>query len=184
MKIWITLAFASLYVTMSSTALANSKIYRQQNADGSVTFTDIPSQHALPVDLPKPQVYTSEQTRKTLEQGSPTGSKKTSAADNITPTIAITNPNDDQTFQNSPHGNVNVQLSITPPLQKSGMQVQFYLNGDKLGEPQTNRSLKLTNLNRGDYQLQVKLLSEGDIVASSQTITFHMQRPMIRPHAN
>lgn len=71
---------------------------------------------------------------------------------------------------------VIARLALTPSLQV-GHQVQFYVDNSPYGGPVAAPSLAIAGLERGAHQISARVvMSEGEMVARTQSVTVHVQR--------
>jgi hypothetical protein len=148
-------------------------IYMQHDANGNVSYSDMPSPNALRVDLPPPTttqfstpqappVNSNAVTNKaSVEKGKKGGADAGNAdADTHQPytVFFISSPTDQQTFQNQ--RDLPVEISITPALQK-GDSIQLSVDGAKLGGPRETTHFQLNQMPRGSHQVTATLLDEN-----------------------
>lgn len=94
--------------------------------------------------------------------------------------ISITQPTDQQTFVNNTQGDVKVIVDIQPALH-TGEQIQLLLDNQSMGTTQTTTEFNLNNIDRGQHTVQAEIINAANkVIASSDTITFFMQRPRIK----
>ena len=140
-------------------------IYMQQDKNGNVSYSDMPSSNALRVDLPPtpttqfssaaPPPAVSKLNPKDKISDSSTAQATT--ADDHVPYTAffISSPLEQQTFQNQ--RDIGVDISITPALQK-GDTIQLYIDGNKQGAPVSSTHFQVNQLPRGTHQASATLL--------------------------
>lgn len=147
-------------------------IYMQNDANGNVSYSDMPSPNALRVDLPPPTttqfssppslpVDSNGSSKVIGEKGKKTGANAGNAdADTHQPytVFFISSPTDQQTFQNQ--RDLPVEISITPALQK-GDSIQLSVDGAKLGGPRETTHFQLNQMPRGSHQVSATLLDEN-----------------------
>jgi hypothetical protein len=152
-----------LLISLTSAAA----IYMQQDANGNISYSDMPSPNALRVDLPPPTTtqFTTPTAAPPVSKNTANSGPKNSTNNNTTAeehepytVFAISSPTDQQTFQNQ--RDLSVEISITPALQK-GDSIQFILDGAKVGEPITATHFQLNQLPRGTHQIAATLLDEN-----------------------
>jgi len=174
-----------LLVAMASAVLAFAitpgaalaDIYRYQDKDGNVVFSDKPpadqSQAAEPVELgatnraaPPPAIP------------SPT-SKAREEPSKVRYATTITSPYDGTPIPMGP-GNFAVTAMLSPPLNSDERAV-LLLDGSPVGEPQRSSSWQLQNVFRGEHQLVVERRNiEGKTRDASLPVTVYVLRPSIR----
>lgn len=149
--------------------LAQAQVYRSVGKDGSVTFSDQPSDGAVKVQVKKLETIKSVDTP--VPPSSSTGQQ---AQQNIYTGISITSPADDQAIRENA-GNLSVSVSVTPGLKPSHKLV-LYLDGKKYSTG-TADSFSLHNIDRGTHQLRVAVVDNGGHqLIDSKSVTFHMLR--------
>ncbi len=171
MKRWI--ATALLFAAVL-TAQAE-ETYRTVNPDGSVEFSDTPSETAEPVDIPKPQTY--NPSSYALPRSSGAGSE---AGPDSAPSYAgfiITSPANDSNFH-SGDGSVSVNVKM-PDGADEGLVVVVRLDGSEVARG-PGPAFTLSNVDRGSHRLVAQLLNDsGAVLATTPAITFHLQRPSL-----
>jgi hypothetical protein len=160
--------------------IAQAKIYQKIDKDGNASFSDIYMEGATEINLPEPQVISGPPTAPAAEKQS---DDVMDGLEEVVPSISIDSPKHDEVFVNSENGEVPIDLGLTQKLQP-GQLVQMLLNGKPIGDPQAATKFKLQDLYRGTHTLLANIIdAENKVVASSQQVTIHMQRPMIRNRA-
>jgi len=87
----------------------------------------------------------------------------------------ITSPQDDMAIRSN-NGTLEVHVKTTPE-KESSQRLQFFLDGQALGEPQISPTIRALNIDRGTHQIQAKLLDEAsNILATTQVVTIHLLR--------
>ena len=151
---------------------ATAQVYKSVDEDGNVTFSDRPSQDAQPVDIgptnttppppvnafPAPQPPEPDAEKKDLYQ------------------VAITSPENETIIPRGP-GNFSVTASVSPSL-KASHKLQLMMDGEPREEPQVAATWNLTNVFRGEHNIQVAVIDgEGDELAISEPVTVFVFRP-------
>ena len=164
-----------LFLTLSP--LSNADIFRERNADGGVSFTDIPKRDSAEKVQQAPL--------NTMESGVVVGGRKTTEEkkkESLEKDIELNliEPRHNQVIWDNT-GRVNILLEVVsggvlPP----NSSVQIYLD-QKLVYQGGKRSVVLENIARGTHTLVVKLLSfspagEDQYVSDPPQITFHVKR--------
>ena len=76
-------------------------------------------------------------------------------------------------------GNFEVQVSMSPRLAP-GHQTQLFVNGKSLGPPARRLFFKVTNADRGENVLVIKVVdSKGKVVSAANSKVF-VHRPIVR----
>jgi len=150
---------------------ASATIYVWRNEQGVLVFSDSPRPGAEEITVNESNIATSP-------------SIDTSVLD-ITPQkipnsyqLEITQPKQNETIRDNT-GSVYI-TGLVKPLFKQGYKIQLYLDNKKYQTPQTRAIYILRNINRGEHQVQMKLIdNKGKVIAESQVITFYMHRASV-----
>ena len=144
-------------------------LYKTQNPDGSVSFSDTPINSdsetleirptpALPIKVPRIQTF--------KPNPQPEHAKKV--------TVTIQFPEQEQTFRNI--NEIPIKVSIQPNYR--GTRLQINHNG------QVIQGRTLTQLNRGEHRLQVKAFSSNDaLMGESEPHIFYVHQSFARKNA-
>lgn len=145
-----------------------AEIYKHTDENGHTIYSDNPKGTKIEaVDLPTINTQPPLTPRPTPAQA------KTPAIREYR--LSIVQPAN-ETYVSPGQQELQVSVSIQPRLQKTDT-LQFYINGDPKGSASRSTKTVLTELHRGQYQLSAKVLNDnGDIIASSEEITFFVQR--------
>ena len=150
-------------------------VYKFMDADGNVTFTDTPplssggtiEEHA--VHAPN----TAKPTETTRAPATPVEVEEPTCYD-----TRIVTPADNATIPTGP-GNFAMQAALNPRLAP-GETHQLLLDGDPVGAPQRIANWQLTNVCRGEHQLQVVRLDASDAqLDASPASTVYVMRPTV-----
>lgn len=169
-------------VLFSTHIVAADKVYKKVNPDGTVEFTDQPSSDAEEVPVsevptikikPAPPIPTTRFDLQQKEKPQVFSYKQ----------VVITSPANDETIRDNA-GNITIQGSVSPALrQELGHQLRWTMDGEVL--EQQGLILRLTNVDRGTHTVQLEVIDgEGEVLASSQPVTFHLRRVFISTPAN
>lgn len=164
------LALILCLVLASGTVLAQ-KVYKVIQPDGTVMFTDSPQpgDGAEEVDVPPLNTTPPLASPRDAFDDSPAAELEQGYAD-----VRITSPADNASIRDNA-GNVNVDVKVSPSL-RSGDKVELKLNGQSIAGGKKT-SFALTGMDRGTHSLQAVIKdSAGKVVASSQSVTFTLQR--------
>lgn len=145
----------------------SAKIYVWRNEQGVLVFSDSPKPGAEEVEVKEPNTVKS--------------SVDTSILD-ITPKViqeeyqvSITQPENNATVRDNT-GSVYVSGRIQP-IFKRGLKIQLYLDDKPYEKPQSHSMFVLRNIDRGEHQIKMALLSDkGKVIATSSPVTFYMHR--------
>ncbi|MDP4535052.1 DUF4124 domain-containing protein [Alkalimonas collagenimarina] len=162
-------ALLILILTCPAAVVASdNKVYVYRDKNGVLVFSDSPKAGSEELKL---------STRSNIMQAGESFQPRQQATTEPF-TIEIVQPEHEGTVRENT-GTVYVSGRIAPSFPR-GFQVQLLLNGDKTGQPQTNTTFALRNLDRGEYQLQMQLIDQsGKLIAASDTITFYLHRASV-----
>ncbi|WP_161604010.1 DUF4124 domain-containing protein [Methylophaga lonarensis] len=175
----------SLIFLMCSCVYAETAIYRSVDETGAVLFSDqqLPGAERVivevipgysPVPVPRDLFDATDETSDQFDDQLITDL----SPDYI---LSIVNPVDDESVWIN-DGNVEVNVLIQPELQQQlGHMVQLTLNGRLVGAPVPTNNFVLQHLDRGSHELMATVIDEqGDVIASSETIVFHLHRATVQ----
>ena len=164
----------SLFLIMASCpSMANAEVYKIVDSTGKVIYTDTPPADESGDQLVLPPI------------NQVPGSEIVESAADIAPdsaafagysVVELVAPRDDSLIYYDQQ-NIIVQLALEPELQ-IGHLVQFYLNGAAYAEPVAATSYAISNLPRGSHSISARVVAanNGEAVASSRSVTVHVQR--------
>ncbi len=171
----ISVSVAILLMVASVTVRA--EVYRQTDSQGNVTFTDTPGKGAEAVKIGP---VTTIKMPKLRDIKAPSAPEPQPASDSTgTPysKIRFTSPQDQQAFY-SGNGNIELQVTSTPPLQ-DGDRFEVMLDGQPVGQGQGG-TFAVRNVFRGTHKAQVNVVDQkGRPVATGESITFTVHRPSV-----
>ena len=167
------------------TAVAAEDIYRWVDDNGNQVYSDQPgenAENAEKVELQQPMTYSPVQIPEVTDSASAEEQEtadNTEAAPNYK--VSIVAPEDDAGIRVN-NGNVTVNLQVVPTLNpERGDLIQLFLDGLPSGMPMPQLSFILENLDRGTHTVSANVLNaSGEILAQSETITFHLQRTSLQ----
>lgn len=158
----------------SQASLGATPVYKKVMPDGSISYSDEAQEDAEvmmvePVPtVPAFKAPPKDRSAEVEEEPKPK---------NYYASLTITSPTHDSAF-NSGSGTVDIQFKTNPSLIR-GHRFKIFLDSQIVGE-QTERSLTLTNVDRGTHQLSVHIVDQAGSVLKSATNTFTLHRPVIR----
>ncbi|HEB85611.1 MAG TPA: DUF4124 domain-containing protein [Gammaproteobacteria bacterium] len=163
-----------LFISLSLSLFAASKIYKKVNPDGSVEYSDVPLvPGAKPIKLkPLPTVN--------MTPVAPAHPRSSSHAPATKPfryeSIRILSPQADEAIRSN-NGNLRIKGELTPSLQSNlKHHLQWQMDG-KILAGANSLNLNLKNLDRGTHKLQLRVLNaNGKVVIRTPTISFHILR--------
>ena len=174
---WPTFAWAlagSICLAPVHTTIAQS-VYKVMDADGNVTFTDTPplsgdstiEDHSVHAPNSAKPIETTRTPATSIEVETSTRYD-----------THIVTPTNNTAIPMGP-GNFTVQAGLNPLLAPDEA-LQLLLDGAPVGAPQRIASWQLTNVYRGEHQLQVVRLDEnGAELDTSVASTVYVMRPSV-----
>ena len=153
-----------------SVSISAETVYKKNNPDGSVSFTDVPSTDSEEVKIRKTTTFSAPR----LPQVSPKKPESTSYK------VIIIEPTDDMTIiGNASNFEVKVSVSVSPSLP-SNLQFRYQI-GEQFIDSRSS-SVSLENVVRGTHVLRVNVINfENEIVSTGPSITFHLKRHFKKP---
>ncbi|WP_318470274.1 DUF4124 domain-containing protein [Photobacterium leiognathi] len=168
----------TLIWTTASSAQA-STIYSWTDENGVVHFTDqpqTPDATAYPLSVTEVSGNI-EQTADTIAAQTTDVAVVEEPAKTIT-TVSLVSPMHEQTIRNN-EGIINIH-AVTNSKLNNQTQAQLVLDGVVKGNPQTELTWTLDNVDRGSHQLQIQLVKGGKVIASSDSITVYLHRATVK----
>ncbi|WP_318403086.1 DUF4124 domain-containing protein [Photobacterium leiognathi] len=168
----------TLIWTAASSAQA-STIYSWTDENGVVHFTDqpqTPDATAYPLSVTEVSGNI-EQTADTIAAQTTDVDVVEEPAKTIT-TVSLVSPMHEQTIRNN-EGIINIH-AVTNSKLNNQTQAQLVLDGVVKGDPQTELTWTLDNVDRGSHQLQIQLVKDGKVIASSDSITVYLHRATVK----
>lgn len=163
-----------LFIAPSSQVLSDSlKIYVHTDKDGTLVFSDKPSEGSILVNLNQRHMTMPATDTSILDrlQGNDEANKPQYQ-------IVLDQPDEKATIRDN-SGEVFVSGHITPAL-KFGYRVRLKLDDNVLQKPHGKAVFTLRNIDRGEHKVQLELLdTQGNIISKSEPHTFYMFRTSI-----
>lgn len=168
----------NLSLFVSTLVYANQTVYEWRDSKGELHFSDTPHQGAKQIEIEDAQTYDSSSS-KTITQDTKNTSKEIpqekSSAYSL---LEILTPSEESTLRNDT-GIIDVMIKVEPELKDSD-QFQLIYDDKPYGQPQQQNVFTVSDVYRGSHTLKVQVINaSGQIIKSSQEITFYMQRPMV-----
>ncbi|WP_131781718.1 DUF4124 domain-containing protein [Legionella gresilensis] len=157
-----------------------AEIYKWTDSQGVVHFSDEPHPGAETVVLPPTQSSNPPPSNVPTTPSTPVTGNKINKNSLIQPdyTATISQPKSDSTIRNN-QGYVSVAIEVEPEIQQ-GVMLQLIFDNQPLGKPQVGKNFILNNVNRGAHTLAVQIIgADGEVLSTSDPITFYMQRPRV-----
>jgi hypothetical protein len=161
-------------IAITPTLLSAETVFKKTGADGTVEFSDTPSENSKSVEIETAPTYDLRTPSPNTWQSKPTNQ---SAGPNYT-SLAITSPANDSTIRiNS--GSLTVTGQVLPQLQQ-GHQFILRSNGATIAGPQSSASFSLQGLGRGSHALSLSVVDKaGHVVISSPPVTVNLLRASV-----
>lgn len=156
------------------TSSAHAELYKKVDEQGNITYSDVPSGAAKPVQPPGLTTYgTPNQHKQTTKK--PTDATKPAAVSNYT-TLTIASPAADEVLHEN-SGAVTVKISLTPQLDiKSGHKLIVLLDQKSAAEAQS-AEVALKEVDRGAHTLKVQVTdATGRVMKESTEVNFQLHR--------
>jgi len=152
----------------------SAQIYRSVDAEGNVVFTDAPAADSSPVELAPASTYTPPEYTSTPDENPGSSSVPAQA---FYSSIKIVQPAAEETVRDNA-GNIAVRIELEPELlDEAGHRVQFFLDGEPIGEPSSGPITNLANVDRGDHQVEAAVIDvTGKEILRSSPVRFFLQR--------
>ena len=161
-RFWVTVALLAL------ASAAYAQLYKSIDENGNVVYSDVPpSDGAEPVELPPINVIEGIKVP-------PPANEQAGEQLPLTYSIRITQPQNEQTFQNTREFPVTV--NVEPPLQ-SGHQVAISLDGE-VRVRGNELSAIVTDVDRGEHRITAAVVdaSGKPIITSPAVVVFVHRR--------
>lgn len=161
------------------------QIYKHVAPDGTIVYSDQPSTvNAKPMgDLPELTIVQAPKPKqKTIadllaERASQQQGENDEALAALYEDFELVEPTADQILRNT-GGAVLARAQTDSPLQP-GLAVRFLMDGTSRGDSQTF-SMLLSDVVRGEHQLQAQIVTENGDVLASDSVTFHVKQTSIQ----
>jgi flagellar hook assembly protein FlgD len=153
-------------------SIAQAAVYKKVDAEGNVSFTDVPDRSAQLVNvapLETVPALSPDVIAKTLNDDD---SQKNTTA-NVNYTIRIISPKADQTYHRSVDA-FSANVEVKPNLQE-GDHLVFLVDGKT-----SDKTIPPNTLDRGQHQFEARVVSAKGRVLKSLTTTFFVQQPTAR----
>ena len=163
-------------------AFAQNKIYKTEDKDGNVVYTDQPPpQGSEPMDLPELSIVKSRSDQKKVR---PLEINRRGKSEATQPSqvellqaynaIEISSPQDDETIWGTGNA-IDISVDLKGPLLP-GMTVQVIYDGRTLPGQKSN-SIRLEAVDRGAHTVAAQVVDQsGQVYGQTDTITFHMRQ--------
>jgi len=156
------------------TASAHAELFKKVDEQGNITYSDVPSGAAKPVQPPGLSTYgTPEQHKQNTKK--PVETKKPATATNYT-ALAIASPANDEALRDN-SGAVVVKINLVPQLDiKAGHKLVLLLDQKSAASAQA-AEVALKDVERGAHTLKAQVAdASGQVLRESAEIKFQLHR--------
>lgn len=166
----------AFFLSLAVCLPASAQIYRYTDAQGNVVFTDKlpPNANVEKVETGPVNSIPAAPVPKTSASNTPDSTDVTSGTSNPFAELRIVNVPDADAIRAN-NGNFTINVLMNPPLATS-MELQLLVDGAPYGSPSNSPSFEVQNLDRGEHQLAVQVISGGTILQTSEAVPVSVQR--------
>ncbi|MFT5390882.1 MAG: hypothetical protein ACI8PT_001072 [Gammaproteobacteria bacterium] len=161
----------------TTTASAQSSVYRSVDTDGNVTFTDRVTPGGKKVHVAPLQTYDALKPPKSTqkEKSAPEPVAKATKYD----AFEIISPAPDESVRSNA-GELTVAIRVEPELRE-GDVISVSIDGNVVSSPSTTSIQTLTGLERGSHVLSASIVGEdGKKRAAAGPVTFHLLKASVK----
>ncbi len=153
----------------------NAEIYRWQDENGRIIFSDQYHSDAEVINVPKPASYKPPAINNLPDEAV---AEETQAYE-----ISILSPQAGESIWAN-DGTLPVNVDLQPQLNaEKGEKLSLSLDGVVTGEPQSSTSFTVPVIERGAHTVSVSLINDtGATLATSETVTFQVHRASVNNH--
>lgn len=155
-------------------AIAQDRVYKRVNPDGSVDYSDQPLEDAEVMNVPEGSTF----TMPSASTGSLSSSNRSeSSADTSAnyESLEISSPKNDEAIRSN-EGRVTALAKSDPTLQP-GHSYRWTMDGRVLQQEISSPVLQMRSVDRGTHSMEVAIIdAEGKVVIASEKIEFHLLR--------
>jgi len=164
----------------TSVQAAETKVYKQVNEDGSITYTDQPPEAgAETVTMPELQVVQPPVITRSLRDSRNRPASEVNARPYAD--LRMVKPEPEESFWGT-GGTLTVQLYSEEPLDENH-SINYYFDGELAGSSQSMTQI-LTEVFRGTHAVKADIVDQrGRVLASAGPVTFHMKQHSVQ-HPN
>lgn len=145
-------------------------VYKGTDAKGNPVFSDKPFPNSEEIKIAPVQTYSAPPVPTT------SNTENTQASAPVSYNVSIIEPKTEQLYTHDIQS-IPVSISIAPQLQPTD-SIVLMLNNQSYGTFDNPAGITLDNLPRGQYQMQINVVSKSDnkIISQSPAVTFFQQR--------
>lgn len=171
-----------LLLIMISSGASSDSVYKWTSEDGVVSYSDKPNKKAKAIELKPLQSLSWQSSPKVSIHNAQAQNQESGFYQSIK--VLKPMPNE---YVRSLDGNIDVVVTIEPELQ-IGHAFQAYIDGQPKGGLQTSKNFKLTDIYRGEHQLEIRIEDKNrqSFKSLEKPVTFFVDRNIIlqnRPKA-
>lgn len=155
---------------------AMAEVYKCEDADGNITYTDTPCEQGERLKLPPAQTYTPGAIP-TLPLAA---DKKDNKKNNGYDSLEITEPENDSVIRDNT-GAVKISYRLKPALKSAlGHRFAVAIDGTRMKTKGTSNQIQLSDIDRGTHTVQIHVVDDEDkTLISSEPVNFHMKQHSI-----
>lgn len=171
---------ASILCSVLSVSVAQAAVYKKVDADGNVSFSDVPDKSAQVVNvtpLSTIPAMSPDLIKKTLGQGD---TAATPAVDMSNYVLTINSPSPDQTF-NRAEDAFAANVTVKPEL-RDGDRLVLLVDGKASNAKQDNPTVHTAEMDRGSHVFEARVVSARGKVLTAKSVTFFVQQASVRRH--
>jgi len=168
-RLLVGLMLLSFISVMAGESIAQAAVYKKVDADGNVSFTDVPDKSAQLINvapIATVPALSPEQIASMQEDDSQ------QAAANINYTIHIISPAPDQIYHRAVDA-FSANVDVKPDM-KNGDHLVLLVDG-KTSAP----DIPADGMDRGQHQFEARVVSAKGKVLKTQSTTFFVQQPNV-----
>ena len=168
----------SLLLGVCSMNSAQAAVYKKVDADGNVSFSDVPDKSAQVVNvtpITTIPAMSPDLINKTLSSDSPA-----SAVDMSNYVLTINSPAADQTF-NRAEDAFAANVTIKPDL-RDGDKLLLLVDGKTSTAKQDKPTIQTGDMDRGSHVFEARVVSARGKTLASKSVNFFVQQASVRRH--
>ena len=172
---------ASLLIGALSVSSAEAAVYKKVDADGNVSFSDVPDKSAQIVNVTPISTIPAmspDLINKTLGK---TDTPTAVAVDMSNYVLTINSPTPEQTF-NRAEDAFAANVTVKPELRDGDKLVLLVDGKPPANAKQENPTVHTAEMDRGSHQFEARIVSARGKILTSKSVTFFVQQASVRRH--
>ena len=155
---------------------ADKKVYKSQDANGNVVYSDQGPEDAEEIEVPDSVNYTT--TKKTYALPSTSEPEQPELSTAYTE-FMITSPITDTAVRSNP-GDLQISFKLDPALQ-SNHSIELLVDGSLTKTQKSAAPIQLSNLDRGTHSFQLQIVEDesSEVLQSSNSVSVTLLRHSI-----